>query len=102
MSLSFFSGRTLTAVEAGLALNITSSLVKGLMPLWALVGRLADGADLQETGKDELANSIFLHVGFDDVGEGVNHGSHLLAAEFGAFGDLIEDLGFVEFVFDRC
>src|SRR5690606_33884944 len=32
-SLSFFSGRTLTLTEAGLAANHCSSLVKGLMPL---------------------------------------------------------------------
>ena len=36
----FFSGRTLTTVRAGLALNIVSSPVKGLMPLRALVAGL--------------------------------------------------------------
>jgi hypothetical protein len=33
MSLSFFSGRILTTFRAGLALNIVSSPVNGLMPL---------------------------------------------------------------------
>ena len=37
MSFSAFKGRTLMTLRAGLALNICSTLVKGLMPLWALV-----------------------------------------------------------------
>src|SRR6476619_415097 len=37
MSFSAFSGRTLMTLRAGLALNMTSSLVKGLIPLRALV-----------------------------------------------------------------
>ena len=52
MSLSFFSGRTFTAVEAGLALNITSSLVKGLMPLRALVAGL---------------RTVFIDFGYDEA-----------------------------------
>src|SRR4051812_40848984 len=36
MSLRLFKGRTLTTLRAGLALNICSILVKGLMPLRAL------------------------------------------------------------------
>src|SRR5690606_17347849 len=39
-SFSFFSGRTLSLVEAGLAANQVSSLVNGLMPLrFGLAGR---------------------------------------------------------------
>jgi len=37
MSLRFFSGRIFTTFRAGLALNIASSPVKGLIPLRALV-----------------------------------------------------------------
>src|SRR3954468_11273438 len=37
MSLRAFKGRTLMTLRAGLALNMTSSLVKGLIPLRALV-----------------------------------------------------------------
>src|SRR5690606_24888169 len=37
ISLRFLRGRTLTATEAGLALNMVSSPVKGLIPLRALV-----------------------------------------------------------------
>src|SRR4051812_41482397 len=40
MSLRAFKGRTLTTRRAGLALNICSCLVKGLMPLRALVAGL--------------------------------------------------------------
>ena len=40
MSLSFFRARTLITVEAGFALNITSSLVNGLMPLRAFTAGL--------------------------------------------------------------
>src|SRR3954471_14890644 len=40
MSFSAFSGRTLMTLRAGLALNIVSSLVKGLIPLRALVAGL--------------------------------------------------------------
>src|SRR6187401_1173644 len=39
-SFRFFRGRTLTTRRAGLAANICSSLVKGLMPLRALVAGL--------------------------------------------------------------
>src|SRR5690606_41152617 len=42
-SLSFFSGRTLTLTEAGLAANHCSSLVNGLMPLrFGLAGTLTE------------------------------------------------------------
>src|SRR5690554_3147907 len=42
-SLSFFSGRTLTFTDAGLAANHCSSLVKGLMPLrLGLAGTLTE------------------------------------------------------------
>ncbi len=37
MSLRAFKGRTLMTFRAGLALNICSVLVNGLMPMWALV-----------------------------------------------------------------
>src|SRR5687768_10940610 len=40
MSFRAFRGRTLTTRRAGLALNMTSSLVKGLIPLRALVAGL--------------------------------------------------------------
>ncbi len=40
MSFIFFRGRILMTVRAGLALKIVSSLVKGLMPLRALVAGL--------------------------------------------------------------
>jgi hypothetical protein len=39
-------------------------------------------------------------VSFDHVGQAIQHASHLLAAEFGACGDLLEDLRFIELVFD--
>src|SRR5690606_5127733 len=42
-SFSFFSGRTLTFTDAGLAANHCSSLVKGLMPLrLGLAGTLTE------------------------------------------------------------
>lgn len=40
ISLRFFRGRTLTTLRAGLALNVVSSPVNGLMPLRALVAGL--------------------------------------------------------------
>ena len=39
-ALSLARGRTLTTVRAGLALNVVSCLVKGLIPLRALVAGL--------------------------------------------------------------
>jgi hypothetical protein len=60
MSLSFFSGRTLTAVDAGLALNITSSLVKGLMPLRALTAGLRTVLILSRPGRTNSPTAFFL------------------------------------------
>ena len=60
MSLSFFSGRTRTAVEAGFALNITSSLVKGLMPLRAFVAGLRTVLIFNKPGRTKMPTPFFL------------------------------------------
>ena len=60
MSFSPFNGRTLTTVEAGLALNVTSSLVKGLMPLRALVAGLRTLLILSRPGSTNSPAPFFL------------------------------------------
>src|SRR5690606_20920059 len=59
-SLSFFSGRTLTLTEAGLAANHCSSLVNGLMPLrFGLAGTLTD-VTLNRPGRVKLPAPFLL------------------------------------------
>src|SRR5690606_39491645 len=59
-SLSFFSGRTLTLTEAGLAANHCSSLVNGLMPLrFGLAGTLTE-VTLNRPGRVKLPAPFLL------------------------------------------
>src|SRR5690606_22897362 len=59
-SLSFFSGRTFTLTEAGLAANHCSSLVKGLMPLrFGLAGTLTE-VILSRPGRVKLPTPFLL------------------------------------------
>ena len=77
-SLSAFSGRIFTILRAGLALKIVGSLVKGLMPLPRLGGRLLDHAHLREPGQREA--SAPRHVVGDEGGQRAHHGGDFLAA----------------------
>ena len=62
--------------------------------------RLADGVDLKKTWEDELASSVLLDVCFDHIAEAVEDSSDLLAGELCVSGDLINDLGLGEAVFN--
>lgn len=75
-------------------------LGEGIDAFARLDSRLADGADLEDARKDEFTDRAFFDVGFDDIGQGIKNGSDLFAAEFGAFGDLIQDLRLGKLVFD--
>ena len=51
--------------------------------------RLADRNDLQQPGKDELADGALLDVALDHAGKAFENSSNLLAAQFSFFSDLI-------------
>jgi len=60
MSLSFFSGRILTTLRAGLALKVVSSFVNGLMPLRSLVAGLCCTTILQRPGMAKVFDPLLL------------------------------------------
>ena len=74
------------------------------MPLLARHEGVWDGTysyfNAQNDKIDELASRLFSDVALDDFGETVEHGSDLLAAEFGVGGDFVQDLGLGEAIFD--
>ena len=60
MALSFFNANIFTEVRAGFALNIISSLVKGLMPLRALVAGFLIVFILSNPGRVNSPTARFL------------------------------------------
>lgn len=75
---------------------------EGVDAFACLDGWLANGADLQQSGQNEFSDGILFHMRFDDIGQAIENGRYLLAAEFGGFCDLIDDLSLGETIFDGC
>jgi len=63
---------------------------------------LADRADLEHAWENELTNGILADVRLDHACQTVEDGCHLLAAERGFRRNRIEDLGFIESIFNGC
>jgi hypothetical protein len=100
--LELLQGTHLDRRGSGLGLERHFLLGEGVDTLACLDRRLAHGADLEQAGKDKLANSILLDVCFDHVAQTVQDSRNLLAGELGVSGDLIYDLGLGEPVFNGC
>lgn len=92
--LEFLQRANLNSSAGRLCLEHLLFTGEGVDTLARLYGGLVNGDDLQQTGKNEFTAGAFLDVAFDNLRKAIDDGSHLLAAEFGFFSDLIEDLGF--------
>ena len=86
----------------GLGFEHDFLLGEGIDALACLGRWFVHRADFQQAGQDELANRAFVDMRFDDVGQAIQDRSHLLAAESGAFGNLLQDLSLGESIFDGC